>query len=134
MWHRTRPRLAIAGIALVAVMGTTACARFRSGDRARAVQRLQEIDGLLTDLDRAYAAGKSTEAKQLALKIDFSFDNSIAETMVTELDRPLHRKLERILEKDLIARVDEGAPVSEVSALIGQGHQLVGGAIREIGR
>jgi hypothetical protein len=115
-------------------MGATACARFRSGDRARAVQRLQEVDGLLTDLDRAYAAGKSTEAKQLALKIDFSFDNSIAETVVTEMDRPLHRKLEPILEKDLIARVDAGAPVSEVSALIAQGHQLVGQAIREIGR
>ena len=98
------------------------------------MQRLQEIDGLLSDLDRAYAAGNRTEAMQLALKIDFSFDNSIAKTVVTEVDRPLHRKLEPILEKDLPARVDAGALVSEVSALIAQGHQLVGQAIREIGR
>lgn len=115
-------------------MGTAACARYRAGDRARAVERLREIDGLLTDLDRAYGAGKSTQAKELATKILFSFDNSIAETVVTEIDAPLHRKLEPILEKDLSAKVDAGAPVGEVSALIAQAHQLVGQAIREIGR
>jgi hypothetical protein len=129
-----RQGMVIAAVALAVVIGMAGCARFRSGDRARAVARLQEIDGLLTDLDRAYAAGNRTQAKQLATKILFSFDDSIAETVVTEMDRPLHRKLEPILEKELTAEVDAGAPVAEVSALIAQGRQLVGQAIREIGR
>jgi hypothetical protein len=125
--------VAVVAVTLVVVLGTTACARFRSGDRAKAVQRLQEVDGMLTDLDGAYSGGKRTEAKQLATKILFSFDNSIAETVITEMDRPLHRKLEPILEKELSAKVDADAPVAEVSALIAQGHQLIGQAIREIG-
>jgi|GEM_PF-5661473 len=130
----SRRAFAMVAVTLAVVLGTTGCARFRSVDRAKAVQRLREIDGMLTDLDRAYSTGKQTEAKQLATKILFSFDNSIAETVVTQMDRPLHRKLEPILEKQLTEKVEAGAPVSEVSALIAQGHQLVGQAIREIGR
>lgn len=128
-----RHGLAMIAISLAVALGTTACARFRAGDRAKAVERLREIDGLLVDLDQAYTAGKRTEAKQLATKILFSFDKSMAETVVTQMDRPLHRKLEPILEKQLTAKVDAGAPVAEVSALIAQGRQLVGQAIREIG-
>lgn len=134
MVRTSRRGLSLAAVALAVVLGTTACARFRSGDRAKAVQRLREIDGMLTDLDRAYSTGRRTEAKQLATRILFSFDNSIAETVVTQMDRPLHRTLEPILEKQLTAKVEAGAPVSEVSALITQGHDLVGQAIREIGR
>jgi hypothetical protein len=134
MLRWSRGHVAIAAVALVVVFGVSACARFRSGDRAKAVQRLREIDALLTDLDHAYGGGQRTEAKQIATKILFSFDNSIAETVVTQVDRPLHRKLEPILEKELTAKVEAGAPVGEVSALIAQGRDLVGQAIREIGR
>jgi hypothetical protein len=129
-----RPRVAVLAVALVLVVATVGCARFRAGDRARAAGQLRTVDGLLTQLDRAYAAGNRTQAKELATKILFTFDNSTAETVVTEIDRPLHRRLEPILEKELTAKVEAGAPVAEVSALIAQGHQLVGQAIREIGR
>ena len=37
-----------------------------------------------------------------------AFDNSSAETVVTQIDRPPHRKLEPILEKQLTATVDAG--------------------------
>lgn len=121
-------------VALAVALGLTACARYRAGDRARAVARLREIDTLLVDLDRAYSAGKRTQAKELATKILFSFDNSIAETVVTEIDRPLHRELEPILEKQLTEEVDAGAPVPRVSNLIARGRALVAQAIREIGR
>ncbi|HLW46231.1 MAG TPA: hypothetical protein VKW09_00475 [bacterium] len=121
-------------MALAVALGLTACARYRAGDRARAVARLREIDTLLVDLDRAYSAGKRTQAKELATKILFSFDNSIAETVVTEIDRPLHRELEPILEKQLTEEVDAGAPVPRVSNLIARGRALVAQAIREIGR
>lgn len=55
---------------------------------------------------------------------------AIAETVVTELDKPLDRKLEPILEH----KVTDGAPVAEVSAMIAQGRQLIAQAIREIDR
>ena len=97
------------------------------------MQRLREIDALLNDLNHAYGGGRGAEAKQIATKILFSFDNSMAETVITQIDRPLHRQLEPILEKTLSAKVDAGAPVGEVSALIAQAHELVGQAIREIG-
>ena len=96
-------------------------------------RRRSREGGGLAELDRAYVGGRRTEAKQLATKILFSFDNSIAETVVTQIDRPLHRKLEPILEKQLTAKVEAGAPVSEVSALIAEGRGLVARAIREIG-
>jgi len=63
------PRYGFGMVALAVALGTTACARFRSGDRANAVQRLREVDGLLTDVDRAYSAGKQMEAKQFATKV-----------------------------------------------------------------
>lgn len=132
--RRARRWPAVVAAGLLLVLGTTACSRFRAGDRARALDRLHEIDGLLTDLDHAYAAGRRTEAKRLATKILFSFDNSVAERVVTQMDRPLHRELEPILEKDLTAKVDGGAPVPEVASLIARGHELVGRAIHEIGR
>jgi hypothetical protein len=134
MIRRSAPRLVVVAVGLVIALGTTACSRFRADERARAMERLREIDGLLTDLDRAYTAGKRTDANQLATKILFSFDNSVAERVVTQIDRPLHRELEPILEKQLTAKVEAGAPVAEVGALIARGHALVERAIREIGR
>lgn len=124
----------VVAVLVAAVLVMSGCARFRPGDRAKAVARLHEVDGLLTQLDSAYAAGKGAESQQLAHQIDFSFNDSIAETIVTQIDKPLHRKLEPILEHDLEARVTDGAPAAEVSAMIARGHQLIAQAIREIGR
>ena len=134
MVDRRGVSVTIVAIAVAGVLVASGCARFRSGDRAKAAVRLHEVDALLTQLDMAYAAGRGTEAQQLAHKIDYAFNDSIAETVVTQMDKPLHRKLEPILEHDLEEKVTAGAPVAEVSAMIAQGHQLIAQAIREIGR
>ena len=129
-----RSRLMVAAAGLVVVLATAACSRPGADDRRRAVDRLREIDRLLTDLGGAYAAGKREQAGHIAAKIVLRYDETIAERVVNQLDRSLARALDSVLEKQLPEKVRGHAPASEVAALVARGHDSVAKAIRVIGR
>jgi hypothetical protein len=87
-----------------------------------------EIEELLTEVVAAYRAGNPEEAGELAAEA-YLENYEVIEAEVIELAPKVNQQLEPLLGAELRKRIREGAPTSEIAAMVARAEKLLGRAL-----
>jgi type IV pilus biogenesis protein CpaD/CtpE len=119
---KTRPVLAV--LALTATVGLTACGSDEKSTTTEAAatpdKAIAEIGETRDALDQglaAFKAGKSSQAQEILSEAYVQHFEEV-EGPLEEVDHELKEKLEDAIAYEIRDKVEQGAPVAEVEALV----------------
>ena len=90
-----------------------------------------EIEKLLTEVVAAYRAGDPEKAGELAAEA-YLENYEVIEAEVIELAPDVNQQLEPLLGAELRKRIREGAPPSDIAALVARAEKLLGRALEAL--
>jgi hypothetical protein len=90
-----------------------------------------EIEELLTEVVAAYRAGNPEEAGELAAEA-YLENYEVIEAEVIELAPEVNQQLEPLLGAELRRRIREGAPASEIAAMVARAERLLDRALEAL--